>query len=273
MKDSENSRIEEAANSSYLLDNAGKEAPVRLAALASMFDSGTIRHLEGCGVGRGWQCLEVGGGGGSIATWLANRVGSTGRVLVTDIDPRFLSNLGHSNIEVRRHNIVTDPLPEAVFDLIHARLVLVHLPEWEKVLRRLWKALKPGGWLVDEEFDSNSLPPDPTVSPGEVLLKTQVALGRLMADRGFDRRYGRLLFARLRAQGFVSVGAEARMSMVQSGSPGATLVRANYEQLRGAMIGAGYITEQEFDQDLERLNDPDFMMPSSILWAAWGRRP
>ncbi len=273
MKDSENSRIGEAANSSYLLDNAGKEAPVRLAALAAMFDPGTIRHLEACGVGGGWRCLEVGGGGGSIATWLANRVGSTGRVLVTDIDPRFLSALGHSNVEVQRHNIVTDPLPEAAFDLIHARLVLVHLPEWEQVLRRLWRALKPGGWLVDEEFDSNSVPPDPTVSPGEVLLKTQIALARLMADRGFDRRYGRLLFARLRAQGFVSVGAEARMSMVQSGSPGAALVRANYEQLRGDMIGAGYITEQEFDQDVARLNDPDFMMPSSILWAAWGRRP
>ena len=46
---------------SYLLDNAGKEAPRRLSALAAMFDSGTIRHLESRGVGPGWRCLEVGG--------------------------------------------------------------------------------------------------------------------------------------------------------------------------------------------------------------------
>ena len=95
------------------------------------------------------------------------------------------------------------------------------------MLARLRTALKPGGWLVCEEFDSESMPPDPTVSTGERLLRTQVAMGRLMADRGFDRRFGRRLFAHLRAQGLADVGAEARLFMVQGGSPGADLVRSN----------------------------------------------
>src|SRR5256885_6218488 len=86
--------------SSYLLDNAGKEAPARFAALSAMFDPGTIRHLDERGVAAGWHCWEVGGGGGSIAAWLANRAGPTGRVLVTDIDPRFLENLKAPNLEV-----------------------------------------------------------------------------------------------------------------------------------------------------------------------------
>lgn len=273
MNDSETSSARRSADLPYLLDNAGREAPARFAALSTMFDPETIRHLEERGVTKGWQCLEVGGGGGSIAAWLGERVGPTGRVVVTDIDPRFLETLNLPNVEVRRHNIVTDPLPEGTFDLVHARLVLVHLAEWEKVLQRLVAALKPGGWLIDEEFDSHSIPPDPMVSPGEVLLKTHVAMGRLMAERGFERRYGRLLFGRLRAQGLVCVGAEGRMFMVQRGSPGVSLVRANYEQLRGAMIDPGYITNQEFENDLARLDDPDFMMPSSIMWSAWGRRP
>jgi SAM-dependent methyltransferase len=272
MENLESMAVRTSAEYTYLLDNAAREAPSRFAALSAMFDSGTIHHLEEGGVAPGWNCWEVGGGGGSIATWLARRVGATGRVLVTDIDTRFLETLKVSNLVVRRHNIVTDPLPEGTFDLIHARLVLVHMPQWEKVLHRLISVLRPGGWLLNEEFDSNSMPPDPAVSPGEVLLKTHVAMGRLMADRGFERRYGRLLFARLRAQGLVSVGAEARMFMVQCASPGAMLVRANYEQLREAMIDAGYITAQEFEKDLERLDHPDFMMPSSILWAAWGRK-
>jgi hypothetical protein len=42
---------------------------------------------------------------------------------------------------------------------VHARLVLVHLPEREKVLAGLVAALKPRGWIIDEEFDSVSLPP------------------------------------------------------------------------------------------------------------------
>jgi hypothetical protein len=38
------------------------------------------------------------------------------------------------------------------------------------------------------------------------------------------------------------------------------------------MIDAGYLTEQEFDQDATRLDDADFMMPSPIMWTAWGCR-
>jgi 2-polyprenyl-3-methyl-5-hydroxy-6-metoxy-1,4-benzoquinol methylase len=264
---------ESSIDSSYLLDNAGSEAPARFGALSAMFDPGTIRHLEGRGVMPGWHCLEVGGGGGSIANWLSDRVGAAGRVVVTDLDTRFLETLKLPNLKVRRHNIACDPLPEAAFDLVHARLVLIHLTDKEKVLEKLITALKPGGWLVDEEFDSVSVPPDSTVSPGEVTLKTHLAMAQLMTERGFERRYGRLLFGRLRAHGLVSVGAEARMFMVERGTPGASLVRANYEQLREDMIRAGYITEPEFDEDLARLDHPDFMMPSSIMWAAWGRRP
>jgi SAM-dependent methyltransferase len=263
----------QSAGSSYLLDNAGKEAPVRFAALSALFDSGTIRHLEDRGVASGWHCLEVGGGSGSIASWLADRVGPTGRVLVTDIDPRFLESLQLPNLEVRRHDIGADPLPKAAFDLVHSRLVLLHVPEREKALARMIEALKPGGWLIDEEYDSTSMLPDPAVSPGEVLLKAQVAVARLLDDRGAERRLGRLLFGRLRAHGLVCVGAEARVFMLQGGSPTVSALRANYEQLRTAMIDANYLTEQEFDEDLARLDDPGFLMPSGILWAAWGRRP
>ena len=161
--------------------------------LSAVFDPGTIRHLEACGVERGWHCLEVGGGNGSIASWLANRVGPTGHVLATDIDPRFLESLKLPNLEVQRHDIATDPLPITAFDLVHARLVLMHLPERENALARMISALKPGGWLIDEEYDSSSMPPDPAVSPAEVLLETQVAMMRLLADGGVDRLFGRRL--------------------------------------------------------------------------------
>jgi len=261
------------ARSGYLLDNGAREAPARFAALSALFDPGTIRHLEACGVERGWQCLEVGGGSGSIASWLADRVGPTGRVLATDIDPRFLEPLKLLNLEVCRHDIAADPLPQAAFDLVHARLVLMHLPERERALARMISALKPGGWLVDEEYDSSSMLPDPALSPGEVLLPTQLAMLRLLEDCGVDRLYGRLLFGRLRAHGLVSIGGEARAFMWQHGSPGASLVRATYELLRDAMVDSNYITPQQFEEDIARLEDPDFLMPSPILWSAWGRRP
>jgi len=257
----------------YLLDNSATEVPGRFAVLSAVFDPGTIRHLEECGVQRGWHCLEVGAGSGTIASWLADRVGPEGRVLATDIDPRHLESLNLPNLEVRRHDIATDRLPEAVFDLVHARLVLMHLPERETALARMISALKPGGWLVSEEYDSLSMPPDPVASPGEVLLPTQVALMKVLEDGGVDRRCGRRLFERLRAHGLVNLGSEARVFMWHRESPGTALVRATYELLRAAMIEANYVTPQQFEQDIARLDHPDFLMPSSILWSAWGRRP
>ncbi|HTC75094.1 MAG TPA: methyltransferase domain-containing protein [Edaphobacter sp.] len=274
MENNESNSARYSANSVYTLDNAGREASARFAALAAMYDPVTIRHLEDRGVSSGWHCLEVGGGGGSIAAWLAARVGSTGRVLVTDIDPRFLESLHIPNLEVRRHDIVNDSLPEGAFDLVHSRLVLLHLPEREKALARMVAALKPGGWLVDEEFDASSMLPNPVVNPGEVLLKTLTATRRVMEDRGADDSgFARRLFSRLRAHGLVNVAAEACIFMWDSGSPGASLLRANFDQLRSNMIDAGYITEEEFNQDIVRLNDPSFMMPSPIMWTAWGRVP
>ena len=142
--------------SNYIFDNAAPQASQRFSSLETLYDPWTIRHLEATGIGPGWQCWEVGAGGGSIARWLAERCGSTGHVLVTDIDPRFLveaAALTHPQIEVQRQDIGSDPLPAQSFDLIHARLVLIHVPAREQALERLVTALSPGGWLIVEDFD------------------------------------------------------------------------------------------------------------------------
>ena len=57
--------------STYLFDNAGEQAGQRFSSLETLYDPWTIRHLEATGIGAGWHCWEVGGGGGSIAAWLA----------------------------------------------------------------------------------------------------------------------------------------------------------------------------------------------------------
>ena len=250
-----------------------RNASIRFAALSALFDSSSQRHLADRGVGSGWHCLEVGGGGGSIAGWLSERVGPAGQVVVTDVDIRFLEHIKQSNVDVRRHDVTRDPLPERAFDLIHARMVLMHLPARDRVLSRLLRALKPGGWLVCEEFDRTSVPPNPVVSPGEIALKTHEAMGRVHQDQGVAPHYGRLLLGRLRGLGLIGLGAEARLVMVQSGSWSARLLRASYERRRHTMIDAGYVTEDEFEADLARMDAADFMAPSPLMWSAWGRRP
>lgn len=261
----------EIPQSSYLLPNNDPQTPARFAALSRLFDDVSIHHLINCGIATGWRCLEVGAGGGSVATWLADRVGAGGFVLATDIDPRFLELLRLPNLEVRRHDISVDALPQSAFDLAHARLVLHHVPQREAALQRMISALKPGGWILIEEHDSVSMPPDP-ISSGETLLKTQEAVWKVMDDGGVNRRYGRELLGRLRAYGLVDVGAESRGFMWRGATDDIVILRANFEQLRDAMISRNYVTPQEFDQDLARLDDPNFMVPSGILWSAWGHR-
>ena len=64
--------------------DAVANARARYAALSALFDAGTRQHLLDRELAPGWRCLEVGAGGGSIARWLGQRVGPTGRVIATD---------------------------------------------------------------------------------------------------------------------------------------------------------------------------------------------
>jgi SAM-dependent methyltransferase len=257
----------------YAFEHAGQPASDRFDALAALFDGATQRHLKARGIGPGWRCLEVGAGGGSVARWMGDQVGPTGHVLATDLNLDYLERLQGGNLEVRRHNIVSDPLPEAAFDLAHARLVLVHLPEREAVIDRLIAALKPGGWLVAEEFDGSYVVADASLNPVEGATPLLAAIQQVLANHGGDVLFGRLLPGRLDAHGLEEVDAEGRVLALRGGSVGAGLHRTNARHTRNEIIESGIMTEDDFERELARLDDPDLIMPSPIMWTAWGRRP
>jgi SAM-dependent methyltransferase len=261
----------------YIFDNAAeREAEQRFSSLHALHDVHTIRHLLATGVGPGWQCLEIGGGGGSMGQWLADRVGAEGHVLVTDIDPRFLAEGGRPNLEVRRHDIGVDPLPEAVFDLIHTRLVLIHVPQREATIGRLVNALKPGGWLVVEDYDPVIVDRAFPIADPEEAAKVQKCfrtLRVLMESRGMDMGWGRSLYGRFIAAGLVSVGMHGYLDVRPGGSPGARLDQANLSQVRDQALGSGLVASEELDQVLSFLDDPDFAVASPVMFSAWGQRP
>ena len=256
----------------YVLDNAAPQTPARFSALAELFDATTIRHLQRIGVAAGGRCWEIGAGPGSIALWLADRCGPDGSVLATDIDTRFLDEIKHANLLVRQHDIVSDPLPDQGFDLIHARLVLVHLPEREKALDRMIASLKPGGWLLTEEFDSISQLPAPDRYPWEVMLKSAAAMRQVMIGRGVNAGFGRALTGYLHMHGLESISAEGRIVMSQGKSLWTNLMKANLEQLRVAILATHLVTPLEFEDDLARLDQDDFMTPSPVMWSVAARR-
>jgi ubiquinone/menaquinone biosynthesis C-methylase UbiE len=260
----------------YAFDNARAVQRERLGALEALPDPGTIQQLERRGVGRGWRCLEVAAGGGSIAAWLCARVAPERSVVATDLDTTVLGQLSHPNLEVRVHDVLVDELPEAEFDLVHIRLLLAWLPEPPVALRRLIAALKPGGWLVAEELDFVSLVPAPQLDAGSRTLFTRVmhAHTAVLAERhGFDHAYGRRLAGDLADAGLTDIGCEGRVSMWRGDGPGGTVLRLTLCQLRDAMIPSGLVTASEVDDAIALCRDPRLSFLSQITMAASGRRP
>ena len=272
MSDTSPAPVPPADAPAYVFDNAGAPTHRRFAGLTLALDPGTTRHLAERGVGQGWRCLEVGAGGGSVARWLAQRVGPTGSVLATDIDTRFLDGLQAPNLEVRRHDVGAEPLPESAFDLVHCRLVLGHVAEREAALARMAAALKPGGWLVAEEMGVPAWHPGLELEPVMPPPRAYEIMPEVMGTRGVVH-YGRYLPARMQALGLTDIGAEGRIFRVTGGSPYAWVIRAGIEQLRDAILATGCIGEHELEADLARLDDPAFAFASPLMWAVWGRRP
>ena len=263
-----------ATTNVYPLDNAHGKSDTRMDLLARMFDPPTQRALERVGVTTGWNCLEVGGGGGSVARWLAARVGPSGHVLCTDINTRIIESHrgGAGNLEVKVHDIANDPLPAASFDLIHARLVLIHVIERERALERMVQALKPGGWLVIEDFDGASIRPDASLNRFETPLPTSEAV-RAYLTRNQDGYFGRRLHGRFRELGLTGVFAEGRMLMFDRHNGGNELMRVNFEQIGQDVIKAGLLTQQQLDADLAMIETDEYAMPSPIMWSVSGRKP
>ena len=258
----------------YLFDNDWKMARERLAALERDRDRATIRCLEAIGVTAGWHCLEIGGGGGSIAAWLCQRVGPTGSVLATDTNTRFLAALDYPWLEVRTHDVITDPLPAAQFDLVHTRLVLTHLPERERVLKKMADAVKPGGWILVEEPDFTIEAIAPEVEERLINLWTHGmrVVGLVQRQRGMDVTLGQRLFGMMRHLGFTSLASEGQTCMFEGGSPAAEAYRLTMEQLSSPCVATGEITAREFADFLALFSNPSCVMRQFLLMSVWARK-
>jgi SAM-dependent methyltransferase len=257
--------------SGYGLDNAWHKALARLRSLEQWLDPATIRHLRARGVAAGWRCLEVGGGAGSVAQWLCGEVCPGGEVVATDIDTRFLDTLNEANLRVLRHDITSDSLPAASFDLVHCRLVLAHLPDRHAVLSKLAAALRPRGQLVAEEMDFVSATADADQPGGRAFNAAVASSNDVLRARGFDPEYGRRLLADFRTAGLTDIGTEGHVRLWAGGSAGAAAWRLTFEQLRPEMAALG-LDQATIAAAAGACEDRGFTFLSQATMTAWGQR-
>jgi ubiquinone/menaquinone biosynthesis C-methylase UbiE len=247
----------------------------RLRLLEHEYDPSTIRHLTHLGVGKGWQCLEIGPGAGSIARWLGERVGPTGRVVAADIDPRFLGELDEPNIEIRRLDIMRDELDAATYDLAHCRFVLMHMADPETVLRRTISALRPGGWVLVEEPDHVSMAAvdedHPLAEKFNTAFRNRI---RLVADAGImDLRMGRSLPTLMANVGLVDLANEGVARIARGGDTTSLVQVKTWAAIDDRLLREGLFSETESAITRQALEDTTFWYREQLMQAAWGRRP
>lgn len=264
----------------YIYDPDWADEHKRLTSLERLNDPATIEYMELVGVGRGWSCLEVGGGAGSITRWLCERVGPEGRVVATDIDTRFLEEIDAPNLEVRRHDILEDELEPGAFRLVHSRFLLEHLARYKEALANMIDALEPGGWLIAEDIDFvGALMADAAERPGipadtiPVAAELTEKMLLMAAGRGIQSELGRHLPALLVEAGLEDVGAKGTMELVWSRTEEAEVGRLSLEHITKIAADAGFITEEERDSYMSLVNEPGRATFSPLRFGAWGRKP
>lgn len=250
-------------------DGAEEFERARLALLEEVHDPYTVRQFDAIGVSEGWRCLDVGAGAGSATRLLAARVGDTGSVVSLDLDVRLLEPLASDRVEVRRHDVVSDPLPEAAFDLVHARNLLMHLPARLDVLGRLLAAVLPGRWLAVCEPDFNAM----AVTPWSAAWRRAwTVFCDAAISGGWDPGYGTRLVGDLEALDLADLQVEVIARLVRGDSVGARLFADSLLRLEERMLALG-ARDDDLAETQRLLRDPTitFRAPSTTI--AWGRRP
>lgn len=263
--------VSASAADRYAAGVIGHQVPTerrRLQLLEWMLDQETISTLERRGIQPSWRCLELGAGAGSIAGWLASRC-PDGQVVATDIGTTFLTELSAPNVQVRRHDVVTEDFPPGSFDLIHARWLLVNLPEREQVLPKIVSWLAPGGWLVTEEVEFS--PADS--SPHPPVRRLVTAFEQLLADtHGADFRWGRQRQpAALAEAGLVELGMSMSVKCIGDGGPADAFWRCSMAQARGKLVDRGLLSAAEYTAGMAPLDDPAVIDTPIANLAVWGR--
>lgn len=257
---------------SYLHAGADPDAErVRLRLLERRYDRDTFRRLDELGPLDGACCLEVGAGAGSVARWLAGRVGPDGRVVATDRDPRFLHA---GRIEVRRHDILRDELEAAAYDLVHCRALLLHLPDPALALRRMAAAVRPGGWLLVEDADYVTMvAADPDHPRAPAFDRAVADLCTTLRTAGLvDLLFGRRLFALVSDLGLTQLRADTTTALRHGGGPEADLLRRSVQRSVCA-LGGGSVCAGGFEAVIAATRDPSFGFLDALSVAVCGRQP
>jgi demethylmenaquinone methyltransferase/2-methoxy-6-polyprenyl-1,4-benzoquinol methylase len=152
--------------------------------------------LEQTGLRPGQMALDVAGGTGDLAAGMARRVGDTGLVVLSDINPAMLAvgrnrmlDLGlMRNLRFSIADAERLPFADESFDCVTIGFGLRNVTDKPAALASMRRVLKPGGRLLVLEF---SRPVVPGLKPIYDVYSFNILpwLGRRVADDADSYRY------------------------------------------------------------------------------------
>jgi SAM-dependent methyltransferase len=247
------------------------------AALAPESDA----QFEMIGIKPGERVVDLGCGPGDVLSLLGKRVGPTGSVLGIERDAhfaslarRYVADHALPQVEVREGDAYDTGLPRASFDGGHMRLVLVNVPEPERIVREMVSLVRPGGWVASFEADLLSLICDPPNPEWTRLLDAYKAYS---AAQGIDLCVGRRTHRLFRAAGVVDIHVDAIVRVYPAGDHGRLILWDFINNVREKLIDEGFIGRSDLERDvtaLERhLSNPEVLVTSHLFFRLSGRVP
>jgi SAM-dependent methyltransferase len=248
-------------------EQAGEGERIDLGALA--YDDITMARLRALGAGPGWRCLDVGAGTGTVSRRLLDEAG-VDSVLAVDRDVRFLTARPTPGLEVLQSDITAPGFVHGPFRLVHARFVLMHLPDHARLIAALAELLEPGGVLVLSDavdLTSDRAPDTPYTETMRAMwqgLRTTIG-----TDTSWVPSYPQLL----RGAGLTTVAAEIHVPPLLPGSPISRFWADTWERGRAAMLATGLVDDAAVDAAIQYLDSSECAALSAGMLTAWGRKP
>jgi ubiquinone/menaquinone biosynthesis C-methylase UbiE len=237
--------------------------------------------LARIGLRPGDAALDLGCGPRGILDLLAAAVSPGGRVVGLDADPGHVATAaagyprsGPGNVRVIRGDARHTRLPAGSFDLVHARTLLVTIPEPAGVLAEMVRLARPGGWVAGQEPDVEHALCYPPLPAWDRLWEIFRAA---FTRAGADLHIGRRLAQMYRQAGLVDVQVQVYAGVYPAGHSRRTVIPDLVRSLRPVIAQLGLASDDEMnevDRAVRRhLDDPDTLMMPHLLVAAWGRKP
>ena len=273
--------INGAMSNAYVM-GSGEAELERLARQAHLFEQQSRALLDRTSLHTGMRALDIGCGPVGILDLLAEVVGPEGEVLGIDSNSemvatatRFAAARGLDRVRVEVADARATRLASDQFDLVHARLVLLHAADPQALVAEMVRVCRPGGVVAVHDVDSESWYCEPSHPAWPRLAE---AFLHILAARGTWRPHlGRSLYGILRHAGLENVDVTAFPELWRSDDYYREKLIIFVESVRTQIVDRGLVSEPELDQLIAELRlhlaNPNTIVFGGVHFQAWGWKP